>query len=259
MRIGWTIGQAMATFKPITRKKASEQVADQIRKSIIGGMLRPGQRLPSERDLASQFEVTRTTLREALKRLESLKLVFIRHGDRATVLDWMRHGGLELLNDLISRKDRLNIALLENVMEARVLVGSEVAQLAARRRTEDDLLNLEEAFAALEHGRDDFSVFQAAEFEFFHALATTSHNLVFVFLINSIRKLYLNNADYFAPLVSDVEGTLSHHRRILGAVRGQDAEAAGGLARTFLDEGMQRILGAHEHRAESSMGDSDRD
>ena len=246
----------MATFKPITRKKASEQVADQIRKSIIGGMLRPGQRLPSERDLASQFEVTRTTLREALKKLESLKLVFIRHGDRATVLDWMRHGGLELLNDLMSRKDRLNIALLENVMEARVLVGAEVAQLAARRRTEDDLLNLEEAFATLEHGQHDVSEMQAAEFEFFHAMATTSHNLVFVFLINSIRKLYLNNGEYFAPLVSDIEGMLSNHRQILEAVRGQDADASGRLARTFLEEGMQRILDAQPDEAADPRSDA---
>ena len=246
----------MATFKPITRKKASEQVADQIRKSIIGGMLRPGQRLPSERDLASQFEVTRTTLREALKKLESLKLVFIRHGDRATVLDWMRHGGLELLNDLISRKDRLNVALLENVMEARVLVGSEVAQLAARRRTEDDLLNLEEAFAALEHAQREIAEVQAAEFEFFHAMATTSHNLVFVFLINSIRKLYLTNGDYFAPLVSDFEGMASNHRRILEAIRSQDAEAAGRLARTFLGEGLQRILDAQHYTAAGPRSDS---
>jgi len=244
----------MATFKPITRKKASEQVADQIRKSIIGGMLRPGQRLPSERDLASQFEVTRTTLREALKKLESLKLVFIRHGDRATVLDWMRHGGLELLNDLISRKDRLNVALLENVMEARVLVGAEVAQLAARRRTEDDLLNIEEAFSAVEHAADDIATLQEAEFEYFHALATTSHNLVFVFLINSIRKLYLNNGDYFAPLVNDITGTLSNHRQILEAVRGQDADAAGRLARIFLEEGMQRILAAQNVGSGDPLG-----
>ncbi len=234
----------MASFKPISRKKASEQVADQIRKSILGGGLRPGQRLPSERDLASQFEVTRTTLREALKRLESLKLIFIRHGDRATVLDWMRHGSLELLNDLISRKDRLNVALLENVMEARVVVGAEVAKLAARRRGDDDLLNLEEAFQTLEHATGEQREFQAAEFDFFHALATTSHNLVFVFLLNSMRKLYVNNGGYFAPLVGDQEATVANHRAILDAVRRQDGEAAARQSRTFLEEGMERIISA---------------
>jgi GntR family transcriptional regulator, transcriptional repressor for pyruvate dehydrogenase complex len=234
----------MASFKPISRKKASEQVADQIRKSILGGGLRPGQRLPSERDLASQFEVTRTTLREALKRLESLKLIFIRHGDRATVLDWMRHGSLELLNDLISRKDRLNVALLENVMEARVVVGAEVARLAARRRGDDDLLNLEEAFETLEHAKGEVREFQAAEFDFFHALATTSHNLVFVFLLNSMRKLYVNNGTYFAPLVGDQEATVANHRTILDAIRRQDGEVAARQSRTFLEEGMERIISA---------------
>ncbi len=234
----------MAAFKPISRKKASEQVADQIRKSILGGRLAPGQRLPSERDLASQFEVTRTTLREALKRLESLKLIFIRHGDRATVLDWMRHGSLELLNDLISRKDRLNVALLENVMEARILVGAEVARLAARRRGDDDMLDLEEAFQGLEHAHGDLADFQAAEYDFFHALATASHNLVFVFLLNSIRKLYVNNGDYFAPLVGDADATVANHRAILEAVRVRDGSGAAKKARGFLEEGMERIISA---------------
>ena len=247
----------MPTFKPIARKKASEQVADQIRRSILRGRLAPGQRLPSERDLASQFEVTRTTLREALKKLEGLKLIFIRHGDRATVLDWMRHGSLDLLGDLISRKDRLNVALLANLMEARVVVGAAVAQLAAKRRTEDDLLNLEEGLVAMEHARQDTAAFQAAEFDFFHALATTAHNLVFVFLLNSIRRTYLANADWFAPLVGDRDATVDSHGRILEAGRGQDGEAAARLARTFLEEGMQRVLAAQEERAGEASGDGE--
>jgi GntR family transcriptional regulator, transcriptional repressor for pyruvate dehydrogenase complex len=241
----------MPTFKPILRKKASEQVAEQIRKSILRGRLTPGQRLPSERDLASQFEVTRTTLREALKKLEGLRLIFIRHGDRATVLDWMRHGSLDLLGDLVSRKDRLNVALLANLMEARVVVGVAVAQLAARRRTEDDLLNLEEGLEAMEHSTGDTRQFQAAEFDFFHALATTAHNLVFVFLLNSIRKIYLANAAWFEPLVGDREATVLNHRRVLEAVRGQDGEAAARISRAFLEEGMQRVLAAQEERAEA--------
>jgi len=235
----------MTKFKPIDRKKASEQVAEQIRNSIFGGLLSPGQRLPSERDLAEQFDVTRTTLREALKKLESLKLIFIRHGDRATVLDYMRHGSLDILVDLLGRKDRINTGLIENVVEARVIIGAEVTRLAARRRTDDDLLDLEEALVALEHSRDDDEAFREAEFEFFHVLATTSHNVFFVLLLNSIRKLYLANPDTFHPLIGDPEETLENHRQVVEAIRRQEAEAAVGLVRSFLEEGMQRIL---EHR-----------
>jgi len=229
-------------FKPIARQKASEQVAEQIRKSIVDGLLRPGQRLPSERDLAAQFEVTRTTLREALKKLESLKLIFIRHGDRATVMDYMRHGGLELLNDLLARRDRVNLGLLENVMEARVLIGTEVARLAARRRDDDDLLELRQAVEALDHSLDDDRRFRELEFEFFHVLATASHNLVFVFLLNSIRRLYRNNLDFFAPLVRDPAKTAAHHGRVVDAVQAQDGEEASRLARTFLEAGLARIV-----------------
>lgn len=244
----------MPTFKPISRQKASEQVAEQIRRSIVEGLLRPGQRLPSERDLAAQFEVTRNTLREALKKLEGLKLIFIRHGDRATVLDYMRHGSLELLNDLLARKDRINVGLLENVMEARVLIGAEVARLAARRRTEDDLLNLEEAVEGLDHAREDLARFRELEFDFFHSLSTTAHNLVFVFLLNSIRRLYLNNMEFFAPLVADPGATLANHRAVLAAIRIQDADEAAKLARGFLEAGQQRILDARQRDADEPRG-----
>ena len=236
----------MARFKPIDRKKASEQVAEQIRSSILGGFLRPGQRLPSERDLAAQFEVTRTTLREALKKLEGLKLIFIRHGDRATVLDYMRHGSIELLNDLAGRKNRINEGLLENVLEARVLIGVEATRLAARRRSEDDLLNLDEALLQLEHAVAENDGFRELEFDFFHTISTASHNLVFVFLFNSIRSLYLGNASYFEPLIDAPDAIVDNHRKIVEAVRGQDADSASGLARIFLEEGMERVLAARQ-------------
>jgi len=232
----------MPKFKPIDRKKASEQVAEQIRNSIFGGFLRPGQRLPSERDLAEQFDVTRTTLREALKKLESLKLIFIRHGDRATVLDYMRHGSLDILADLLSRKDKLNTGLIENVMEGRVIIGAEVTRLAARRRTDDDLLNLDEAIVALESALHDEDPYREAEFEFFHVLATTSHNVFFVLLLNSIRKLYLANPETFQPLLGVPEETLQNHREVVDAVRRQEADAAVNTVRTFLEAGMQRVL-----------------
>ena len=234
----------MKPFKPIARQKASEQIAEQIRKSIVDGLLRPGQRLPSERDLAAQFEVTRTTLREALKKLESLKLVFIRHGDRATVMDYMRHGGLELLSDLLARRDRVNLGLLENVMEARVVIGAEGARLAARRRNDDDLLELERAVEALEQAVDDDQRFHELEFEFFHVLSTAAHNLVFVFLLNSIRRLYRNNLEFFAPLVRDTAETAAHHGRLVAAVRAQDADESTRLARSFLEAGLVRIAEA---------------
>jgi GntR family transcriptional regulator, transcriptional repressor for pyruvate dehydrogenase complex len=248
----------MIKFKLIDRKKASEQVAEQIRNSIFGGFLRPGQRLPSERDLAEQFDVTRTTLREALKKLESLKLIFIRHGDRATVLDYMRHGSLDILADLLSRKDKLNTGLIENVMEARLIIGVEVTRLAVRRRTDDDLLDLEEAIVALESSLHDEDPFREAEFEFFHVLSTTSHNVFFVLLINSIRKLYLANPETFQPLLGVPEETLQNHREVVDAVRRQEADAAVDTVRSFLETGMQRVLDRRKVVEEEEIKDAAR-
>ena len=90
--------------------------------------------------------------------------------------------------------------------------------------------------------RYDAVTYGELEFEFFHVLATASHNLVFVFLLNSIRRLYRNNLDFFAPLVRDPAKTAAHHGRVVDAVQAQDGEEASRLARTFLEAGLARIV-----------------
>ena len=92
-------------FARLRKVRAYEQVADAIRDQILTGDLKPGDRLPSERELAAQFGVGRPTVREALKSIEEQRLVDVRHGGGVVVLDYSQ-AGLSLLPYLLLRGGR---------------------------------------------------------------------------------------------------------------------------------------------------------
>src|SRR5712691_608901 len=117
---------------PLSRTSVPDQVFALLREAILSGRYRPGERLPPQRALAAEFGVNMASVREALKRLEQLRLVDVRHGDATRVLDWRHSGGLEAL----VRGGRMDGELVRDLFEARRLLLVEAARLAADRRTD---------------------------------------------------------------------------------------------------------------------------
>src|ERR1700689_3633871 len=91
-----TLGTVPAS-SPILRVSVPDQVFERLSEAILSGAYRAGQRLPPQRALAADMQVNMSSIREALGRLEQLRLIDVRHGDGARVLDWRRSGGLEAL------------------------------------------------------------------------------------------------------------------------------------------------------------------
>lgn len=224
----------MSNFKPIEKKTASDQVADLLRRHILRGEIEPGERLPPERTLATQFNVTRTTLREALKKLEQLKLIGVRQGQGITVKDF-RTASMDLLNYLLHMEGIIDEEILHNILEARVLLGSEVARLAAERATAQDIADLEKALEHLAACRGDRE-YQLKDFEFFRVLALASHNIVYTLLMNTIKRLHRANIELFLPLTPSL--SIAVQQQILDAVKAGEAEAAASVAREYLHKGM---------------------
>src|SRR5580693_6117687 len=93
--------QTLATLAPVARQSVVDAVADRLRGEILAGRLRPGTRLPSERELSLALGVNRLTLRASLARLEALGLVTTRHGAGTLVASWRERAGLEMLGTLV--------------------------------------------------------------------------------------------------------------------------------------------------------------
>jgi len=206
---------------PIPRVSVPDHVFARLSEAILSGHYRTGERLPPQRALAADLRVNMASIREALGRLEQLRLIDVRHGDGARVLDWRRSGGLEALVLHAGAED----SVFGDVFEARRLLLVEAARLAAERRSEDQaatLLTLADAVAAA----TDDSAALLADWEFMAALVEAAGNLVFQLIMNSVRELYLPHAEAFAALVAHREELLALYARTAAAVKAGDGHAA---------------------------------
>src|SRR3954452_22100477 len=112
----------------------SDRVFAELLEALLSGRYAPGEKLPTQRALAADLGVTMSSLREALKRLEQMGLVDVRHGDAMRVRDWRSHGGLDVVAHLVLRAGAVDPGVLSDVLEARGLMLREIARLAAERR-----------------------------------------------------------------------------------------------------------------------------
>lgn len=125
-------------FKPLARRRLHEDVAEQLRDAILDGRFTPGQRLPPERELATEFQVNRTSVREAIKVLEGLGLVVVRQGDGATVQPLV-DASLDVLGAMIFHGSRVDVDLLREMHEVVMPLLLEMGRLAVERLQPGDL------------------------------------------------------------------------------------------------------------------------
>lgn len=206
---------------PITYRSVPDDVFDRLREAIMSGRYRPGDRLPSQRALAADLGVNMASIREALGRLEQLRLLEVRHGSATRVLDWRRSGGLESL----ALEHGAGEPLLDDLFEARRLLLVESARLAASRRSEEQaaaLLELAQAVA----GAADSQTALLADWSFMSGLVEAGGNLVFQLIMNSVRELYLPRVEAFAGLVSDPQELAPLYLQAARAVAAGDEEVA---------------------------------
>lgn len=221
---------AKVTLTPAPRRKLSETVAEQLLAAVRE--LPPGTKVPSERELTKDLGVGRSTVREALNGLAMLGVVEIRHGQGVFVTDQPVQ-----VSEPVAITAALERGITHEFIEARLIVEVEVARLAARRRTDDDLARLAAALEEQErrlHGDLDALVDVAASFNVL--LAEAAHNEVLAAMIQSFMSLMMERG----PLVYSLEGfrewDIQEHRGLYEAVRDRDADRAARLMREHIEE-----------------------
>jgi DNA-binding FadR family transcriptional regulator len=206
---------------PISRSSVPDLVFANLCDAILSGRYKPGERLPTQRALAADLNVNMASVREALHRLEQLRLVEVRHGDATRVLDWRRSGGLEALA-VLGGIDATTVGAL---FEARRLLLAEAARLAAGRRTDEQAGQLKQLAQGVANAQDDETALRA-DWEFMATVVEAASNLVFQLIMNSVRELYLPNIGAFAPVVADREHLVEHYRRVASAIAERNAAEA---------------------------------
>jgi GntR family transcriptional regulator, transcriptional repressor for pyruvate dehydrogenase complex len=221
---------------PVRRLRVPEEIVDQIRGLVASGDLRPGDQLPSERELAERFQVSRASIREALTALQVLG-----------VLERSRTGG-----GLAARGNHVwfTIAPLSTYLatrshiieqiEVRRMIEPEMGRMAAERATADDLARMKQCLIEMEADLDGGGLGSDADAAFHAAVAATTCNE----LLASIVQLIGDAVREHRELLQTPQGareSLDEHHEILDAIRRGDGEAAYQSTRRHIDT-VRRLL-----------------
>lgn len=173
-------------FRPAARRRIGQDVAEQLRDAILDGRFPAGSKLPPERELAAEFGVNRTSVREAVKALEALGLVSVRQGDGATVRPLIE-ASLDVLGPMIFHGGRADARLLGELTEALVPLLLEMARVAIRRHRPADLEVLRRQRALVADDRLDRELRFAASRDLLVHVADVTGNRVWQMLARRTR------------------------------------------------------------------------
>ncbi len=204
--------------KPLTRLRLHEEIVGIIQRQILNGEIKPGSKLPPEREMAETFNVNRATVREALRKLENLDLIEIRHGDGLYVKNYLESGNFDLIKAAMSSDSREKI--LYNILETRRHVVPQIAYLAAQRRTEKDLAELENVISGsnIKMLERDIRVHQL--------IARASQNLVCTITLNFFNQFFHEYGHLYFDEEKNIQRSVIFHREIYEALRDRKPQDA---------------------------------
>jgi GntR family transcriptional repressor for pyruvate dehydrogenase complex len=230
--------QTLATLAPIARQSVVDAVADRLRGEILAGRLRPGTRLPSERELSLALGVNRLTLRASLARLEALGLITTRHGAGTVVASWRERAGLEMLGTLVRGLKLADPAwheLVRSALELRRILASEAVALAAERHTDEDIDAIATCLQVLREHADDPLAFARADLAFMRAVCRAARNVGLELFLNTFARWPDEHPQLVTILYDDTSTSATFYDPVIAVIRSRDGEAARTAVRRALE------------------------
>jgi GntR family transcriptional repressor for pyruvate dehydrogenase complex len=210
-------------YKIVRSARLYEQIVQQVEDSIVKGSLRPGDQLPPERELAEQFGVSRTAVREAVKALREKGLVEAYPGRGTFITDGTSHAIRQSLDRMMKIGTPEGSGCLAEVRE---ILEPEIAALAAVRADEQALASMREPIEVMDRARKDPDAFIEADLDFHLALAEAAENPLILSLIDSIVALLREQRMRIFLVEGGADRGQYHHKLILGAIERHDPEGA---------------------------------
>lgn len=234
-------------YTPVQSIKVFEQIADQIEQRILNGELRSGDRLPTERVLAEQFQASRTAVREAMKILAQKGLVEMRPGRGTIVIN----GAPEAMQNSIGLVMKLQVGEVggsDNLVEVREILETEIAALAAARATEDEIAAMREAIRVMDVSLSDADAYITADNQFHRALAKATQNSLILILIDSIVNPLSEQRKHIFAVEGGPERGQFHHRRILESIIRRNPENARAAMHAHLQQVREDVRASPKHK-----------
>jgi GntR family transcriptional regulator, transcriptional repressor for pyruvate dehydrogenase complex len=205
-------------FNSVKSNKISEHIIEQIRKAILDGRLKPGDKLPSEKQLIDNFKVSKATLREALRSLEVLGFLEIRKG--ASGGPFVTEVDLKKARDCFTNFLHSKNLSLRNLSEVRLILEPYIAEKAALAIGEEDLKRLEKLIEEgdyfLKHNIPIES--RKNEIEFHRIIAGVTGNPILMFILDFVENLLIDAKEILQPSEEFSRKVLNAHKRIYKAL-----------------------------------------
>jgi len=238
------MSHASDLFQAIERGSTlANRVTRQMEHLIVEGYLKPGDRLPAERELAQQFGVSRTVVREAVRALVAKGLLEVRPGSGTVVSSPTRDAVTQSMS-LLLRTAQLEIDY-DKVHEIRRILEVEIAALAAQRRTPQDLERMEEILREASEIEGDRNCFAECDVAFHAALARATRNELFSVLLDSVVDIMLKVREMGFSVPGTPARAFRYHQAILEQIKAGDPDRARQAMREHLIESedtMRRAL-----------------
>ena len=217
----------------IKRESVADQIFGQLKAKIVSGELKPGDKLPTEMELCELYNVSRTSVRQALTNLSSLDLVeaktgggtFVKKADSSKIMDKL------MLYTFLDERS------LSEISEFRDILEPAVTRLACQRASADDIERLSEIYRRMEKQQSNLGEFAKLDFQFHTEIARISRNAYIIRTYEALEEILLNA---FSEIVlkNGNRGGWRYHEQIIKAFKNRDAE----LAVSIMQEHMDRLL-----------------
>lgn len=224
---------AKSDFEIVRRNKVYEEVAKQIERLIVK-KLKPGDKLPSERELADMLQVSRSSIRDAIRSLELVGLVEPRQGAGTIVCE----RATEPFANALERKQKLVTELLD----FRKMLEPPLAARAATHASAEEISEMEEILQRQEEKQDRGEVTIVEDAEFHYGVALASGNSVVLKVIDILMDLLRDTRERSLQLRGRPQKSLAGHKKILTAIKRRDAEAAKSAMRRHIEDVEEIVL-----------------
>ncbi len=236
-------------FDSVKSNKVSQHIVDQIRNAIFEGRLKPGDKLPSERELVERFKVSKTTLREALRSLEVLGFLEIRKG--------VSGGAIVTEVDMTTARNSFtNFLLFKNLSlkdlsEVRLLLEPYIAEKATVSITEEDLSRLDKLIKDSAYAIKNDAAFESrkSEIEFHRIIASVTGNPILMFILDFVENLLIDTKEILKPGKEFSGKVLRSHKRIYNGLLERNSLKVHEEMVKHIREVEKDLLAGHKERA----------
>jgi GntR family transcriptional repressor for pyruvate dehydrogenase complex len=224
-------------FEVVRRNRLYEEVAKQIERLILK-KFQPGDKLPSERDLAEMLRVSRGSIRDAIRSLELLGLVEARQGTGTIV----RQTSADKLTNPFANALKRRKELVSELLDFRKMLEPPLAARAATRASSEEIIEMEDILRRQEQRQLQGDAAVAEDTEFHYSVALASDNSVVLKVIDILMDLLRDTRARSLQVEGRPQKSLAGHRRILAAIKRHDAEAARDAMRRHLEDVEEIVL-----------------